>query len=202
MSFLTGSNTELLYASTSVGASLNTFTTEALLNTTATMGTQCHLPPDFWPPNQNAVGRGIKIVARGTLASTGTPTYTVTVRGGAAGNITTAPILAGTGAVATISGATTSSWEFEVDCILKTIAAAGANSTIFSVGRFDSNGLSGTANTSIAGGLTTAGTLVAPGTVTTLDTSITNYINVTVACSASSASNIFALQSLMVYGLN
>lgn len=202
MSFLTGTNVELLYASTSVGASLNTFTTEALLNTTATMGTQFHLPPDFWLPNQNSVGRGIKIVARGTLASTGTPTYTVTVRGGAAANITTAPILAGTGAIATISGATTSAWELEVDLILKAIAAAGGNSTLFGVGRIDSNGLSGTANTSVAGGLTTAGTLVAPGTITTLDTSITNYINVNVACSASSASNVFALQSLLVYGLN
>ena len=202
MSFLTGTNVETIYASTAVGASLNTFTTEALLNTTATMGVQAHIPPDFWLPNQNAVGRGIKIVARGTLASTATPTYTVTIRGGVAGNITTAPILAGTGAVATISGATTSQWELEVECFLKTIAAAGGNSTIFSVGRFDSNGLSGTANLSVAGGLTTAGTLVAPGTITTLDTSVTNYINVTVACSASSASNIFALQSLQVYGLN
>jgi len=202
MSFLTYTNTELIYANTSVGASLNTFTTEAQLNTTATMGTQAHLPPDFFLPNQNSVGRGIKIHARGTLASTATPTYTVTIRGGAAGNITTAPILAGTGAVATISGATTSQWELEVEIFLKTIAAAGANSTLFAVGRFDSNGLSGTANTSVAGGLTTAGTLVAPGTVTTFDTSITNYINFNVACSASSASNIFALQSLMVYGLN
>lgn len=202
MSWLTGTNVELIYASTSVGASLNTFTTEALLNTVATMGVQPHLPPDFWQPNQNAVGRGIKIVARGTLASTATPTYTVTIRGGAAANASAAPVLAGTGAVATISGATTSAWELEVDCILKTMAGTGTNSTIFSVGRLDSNGLSGTANTSVAGGLTTAGTLVAPGTITTLDTSVANYINVTVACSASNAANVFALQSLMVYGLN
>ena len=202
MSFLTGTNVELIYANTSVGASLNTFTTEAQLNTTATMGVQCHLPPDFWLPNQNAVGRGIKIVARGTLASTATPTFTFTVRGGATGNVASAPVIAGTGAMATISGATTSQWTFEVDCILKTLAAAGANSTIFSVGQFSSDAIAATANCAIAGGLTTAGTLVAPGTITTLDTSITNYINFNVACSASSASNIAALQSLLVYGLN
>lgn len=202
MSFITGTNKELLYANTSVGATLATFTTEAQLNTTATMGVQAKLSPDFWPANQNSVGRAIQILARGTIASTATPTYTFTVRGGAAGNITTAPILAGTGAVATISGATTSAWVFEAVCVLKAIGAAGANSTLFTVGRLDSNAFSGTANTSVAGGLTTAGTLVAPGTVTTLDTSITNYINFNVACSASSASNTVTLQQLLVYGLN
>lgn len=202
MSFLTGTNTELIYASTSLGASLNTFTTEALLNTTATMGVQPHLPPDFWLPNQASVGRGIKIVARGTLASTATPTFTFTIRGGAAANASAAPILAGTGTMTTLSGATTCAWTLEVDCILKTIASTGTNSTIYSYGEFNCAGLATTANNEVIGGLTTAGTLVAPGTITTLDTSITNYINVTAACSASSASNIIALKSLQVYGLN
>lgn len=206
MSFLTGTNIETIYASTALGASLNTFTAEALLNTVATMGVQPHLPPDFWLPNQAAVGRGIKIVARGTLAATATPTFTFTVRGGAAANASAAPILAGTAPMITISGATTSVWTLEVDCILKAIAGAGALSTIYSYGEFSCPGLAApptaTSNNEVIGGLTTAGTLVAPGTITTLDTSITNYINVTVACSASSASNIVALKSLQVYGLN
>lgn len=202
MSWLTGTNVETIYASTAVGASLNTFTTEAQLNTTGTMGAQAHLPPDFWLPNQRSVGQGIKIVARGTLAATGTPTYTITIRGGAAGNVTTAPILAGTTTMATVSGATTCAWELEVDCILKVLGAAGANSTLCSVGRVFSAGLATTANNTVIGGLTTAGTLVVAGTITTLDTSITNYINVNVACSASSGSNIFALQQLLISGLN
>lgn len=202
MSFLTGTNVELIYASTSVGASLNTFTTEAQLNTVATMGPQAHLPPDFWLPNQNQVGRGIKIVARGTLAATAAPTYTLTIRGGATANIASAPILAGTTTMATVSGATTCAWELEVDCILKTLGAAGANSTLCSVGRVFSEGLATTANNTVIGGLTTAGTLVVAGTITTLDTSIVNYINVNVACGTSSASNIFALQQLLVFGLN
>lgn len=202
MSFLTGTNVETIYASTAVGASLNTFTTEALLNTVATMGVQPHLPPDFWLPNQSAIGRGIKVVARGTLAATATPTYTFTIRGGAAANASLAPILAGTGAMITVSGATTCSWTLEVDLVLKTMAGAGTNSTIFGYGEFNCAGIATTANNEVIGGLTTAGTLVAPGTITTLDTSVSNYINVTVACSASSASNIVALKSLQVYGLN
>lgn len=205
MSFLTGTNVELIYASTSVGASLNTFTTEDLLNTTATMGAQPSLPPGFWLNNLTSTGRGIKIVARGTLASTGTPTYTVTVRGGTQGNKTTAPILCGSGPVTTTSGAVTTAWEFEADVFLKTLGVGPTgtgNSTLFATGRMDSTGLSASTSTAVAGGLTTAGTLVAPGTVSTLDPTVINYINVTVACSASSASNVFALQSLQVYGLN
>lgn len=202
MSFLTGTNVEMLYASTALGVSQASFTTEQQFNTTATMGVQCHLPPDFWLANNNQAGKGIKIVARGTLAATATPTYTVTIRGGTSGNVASAPILAGTGAMTCVSGATTCVWTLEVDCILKTIAAAGANSTIYSYGEFNCAGIATTANNEVIGGLTTAGTLVAPGTITTLDTSVTNYINVNAACSASSASNIFALKSLQVYGLN
>lgn len=196
MSFLTGTNTELIYASVATGATLASFTTEAQANTTATMGVQAHIPPDFWLPNQQSVGRGIKILARGILASTATPTYTFTVRGGAAGNVATTPILAGSAAIATISGATTSAWEFEADCILKTIGAAGANSTLTSVGRVGGDGMSATANRSVYGAA------ASPGTVATLDTSITNYINFNIACSASSASNTITLQQLLVFGLN
>lgn len=202
MSFLMGTSVEIIYASTAIGATLATFTTEAQANTTGTMGVQAHLPPDFWMPNPTSIGKGIKIVARGTLASTGSPTYTFTVRGGATANVSSAPILAGSGAITTIAGATTSIWEFEADCILKAVGAAGANSTLTSVGAVRSNGLLATANCAVAGGLTTAGTLVAPGTITTLDTSITNYINFNIACSASSASNTITLQQLMLYGLN
>lgn len=196
MSFLTGTSCELIYASTSAGATLASFTTEAQANTTGTMGAQAKLPPDFWLPNQNSVGRGIRIVARGILASTATPTYTFTVRGGAAANVASTPIIAGTGALTTISGATTSIWEFEADCILKTIGATGANSTLTSVGRLFCDGIAATANCAVYGAA------ASPGTVATLDTSITNYLNFNIACSASSASNTISLQQLLVFGLN
>lgn len=196
MSFLTGTSAELLYASTSVGATLASFTAEAQANTTAAMGVQPHLPPDFWLPNQNAVGRGIKIVARGILASTATPTYTFTIRGGAAGNTSTTPILAGTANLTTVSGATTSKWTLEVDCVLKTIGAAGQNSTLMCVGEVVCNGLAATNDLSVYGAATS------PGTVATLDTSVSNFINFNIACSASAAGNTITLQQLLVYGLN
>ena len=195
MSYVTGTVTELLYASTAAGATLASFTTEAQLNTTATMGVLPHLPPDFWLPNQNQLGRGIRIEATGVLGCTATPTMTFTVRGGAAGNITTNPLLGGTGAVTLASGLTAVAWKLQLDLILSAMGAAGANSTLRAEG------------TVIIGGATAAmwplwGGGASPGTVATLDTSIANYINVNAACSASNAANTITLNQLLIFGLN
>lgn len=195
MSFVTGSVGECLYASTAVGATLATFTSEAQLNTTATMGVQAHLPPDFWLPNQTSIGRGIKIVARGILSSTGTPTFTWTIRSGAAGSTTTA-IIAGSAALTTGSGVTNQFWEIEADIVMVTILGAGTNSTVRGVGRIISGGLASPFMYPLWGNG------ASPGTVATVDTSITNFINVNAACGTSSASNSITLQQLLVYGLN
>ena len=202
MSYTTGTNEELLYVNTSIGATLATFTTEAQLNTAATMFMQPKIPGGFFLQN-----RAIKITAAGTLAAltATTPTYTFTVRGGPVGPQITGPIMCGSGAIATISGATTSSWLFDAVCVLKTMGAGPpgtANSTLYSYGRIVCNGLSSTANLEVIGGLTTAGTLVAPGTITTFDPTIDNFINFNVACSASNAANTITLKTLQVYGLN
>ena len=194
MSFLTGTNSELIYSSTAVGAALNTFTTEAQANTTAAMGVQAHLPPDFFAPNNVQVGRTIRIVARGILSSTATPTYTFTVRGGTAGN-TTSAILLGSAALTTGSSVTNQFWELQGDVTLTAIGAAGTNSTVRGIGSLVSPGLATTINPVYGGA-------ASPGTVATLDTSVTNYINFNIACSASSASNTITLQQLLVFGLN
>ena len=194
MSFLTGTNTELVYSSTAVGATLNTFTTEVQANTTGTMGVQAHIPPDFFAPNNTQTGRTIRIVARGILSSTATPTYTFTVRAGASGNITSA-ILLGSAALTTGSTVTNQYWELQGDVTLTAIGAAGTNSTVRGIGSLISPGLAATINPVYGGA-------ASPGTVATLDTSVTNYINFNIACSASSASNTITLQQLLVFGLN
>lgn len=194
MSFLTGTNTELIYASTSAGTAKNTFTSEVQINDTTGMGVQPHLPADFWLPNNTSKGRGIRIVARGILSSTATPTYTFTVRLGAAGNTSSAIIL-GSAALTTGSTVTNQIFEFEGDVILTTLGAAGTNSTVQGTGLLTCPGLA-TSIASLYGGA------ASPGTVATVDTSITNYINFNVACSASSASNTITLQQLLVFGLN
>jgi hypothetical protein len=196
VSFQTGSVTELLYASTASGATLSTFTTEAQLNTTATMGVQCHLPPDFWLPNQSQVGRGIRVVARGVLGTAGSaPTFTFSLRGGTSGNASTAPLLAATAASTFAASLTAVPWEFEVDLILSAISAAGANSTLKGMGMLSIGGLTGSGWAIWGGG-------TSPGTVATLDTSVTNYLNFNVACGTSNASNTVTLHQLLVHGLN
>lgn len=195
MSFLTGTNTELVYASTTAGTAKNTFTSEAQINDVAGMGVQCHLPPDFWPPSPTAVGKGIKIIARGIISTTGTPNITLTIRSGAAGS-TSAAILLGTAALATSSGITNQPWELQGDIFLVSQGAAGANSTVRGTGMLICPGLA----TAVVGAGANA-SLTTP-TATTFDASITNYINVNATFSASNASNSIQIQSLQVYGLN
>jgi hypothetical protein len=196
MSNYTGTVQELLYASTHVGIAKNTFTSEVTINDIATMGVQARLPADFWLPNNAQSGRGIRIVARGILSSTGTPTYTPTIRLGTSGS-TLGPIILGTAGgvgLTTTSGAANAPFEIDGEVVLTGIGAAGGNSTLQGIGRILSPGLA-TSYASLYGGA------ASPGTVATADTSISNYINVNVACSASSASNTITLQQLLVYSL-
>lgn len=192
MSYLTGSNLELIYANTASGTAKASFTTEIAINDTAGMGERANIPPYFFLPT-SGIGKGIRVVARGILSSTATPTYTFTVRGGTTGNITAA-ILLGSAALTTGSGVSNQMWEFQGDIIVRTTAAAGANSTVQGVGLLACGGLASPFSYALYGGA------ASPGTVATFDHSITNYINFNVACSASSASNTITLQQLLVFG--
>lgn len=194
MSYLTGQATELIYASTATGTAQATFTAERALNDVAGMGPRPKLPADFWLPG-SAVAKTLLIQARGILSSTATPTYTFSFRLGANGS-TTAAIILGTAALTTISGAANAYWEIEGVVTLRAIGDAGANSTVQGIGRI------------LCGGLASPfiypvfGAAASPGTVATVDTSIVNYLNVNIACSASSASNTITLQHLAVFGVN
>ncbi len=205
MSFVTGTAVELLYASTAAGTAQSGFTTELCLNAgSGAMGVQAHIPPDFWLPNSAQVGRGIRIVARGILSTNtlASPTYTFTVRGALAGNITTAPVLLGTtAAVSCVVSAANAIWELQGDVILKTMGAAGGNTTLTGVGTV-SCGAFATATTAGAYIQPVYGASASPGTVATLDTSVANYININVACAANAVANTITLQQLLVYGLN
>lgn len=196
MSFLTGTNTEVVYANTTAGTAKASFTSEVQINDTTGMGVQCHLPPDFFQPTPTSTGKGLRIVARGILSSTGTPTYTFTIRSGSAGS-TSAAILLGSAALTTGSGVTNQPWELQGDVFLVSQGAAGANSTLRGMGTIVSPGL---ASPYIYG--VGAGASLTTPTVATFSADITNYINFNVTCSASSSSNSITLQQLIVYGLN
>jgi len=193
---ITGTVVELIYGNTATGAAQNTFTAERSLFTTAEMGERPVIPPYYFAPN-GGVGGGIRIVAKGIISiTTGAPTFTWTIRLGSNGS-TTAVIALGTAALTTGSGAVTNQhWELQGDVILRTLATAGANSTIQGVGMVSSPGCLASPFAGAAWG-----NAAQPGTVATFDASITNYVNVNIACGTSSASNSITLTQLLVFGL-
>lgn len=200
MSDINPTATELIYASNGAATAKDTFTTEVTINNSGGMSVQALIPNTFWQPNgsQSGVGRTIRIVARGIVSSTGTPSYTWTVRGGSAGS-TTGPILLGSSAVATATGISGVLWTLEGDVTLESIGAPGANSTIRGVGTLTADGYTATTTTRA---LPLFGGAASPGTVATFDTTVSHYINLNITCSASSGSNTITLLQLLVYGLN
>jgi hypothetical protein len=76
------------------------------------------------------------------------------------------------------------------------IGTAGANSTVRGMGLLTCPGLASPFIYAAGGAAAT------PWTVATVDVSILNYVNVNIACSASSGSNTITLQQLLVFGLN
>jgi hypothetical protein len=194
MSNQSGTWMDLIYASPTPGTAKSGFTTEVAINDTAGMGPVAVLQPNFFLPGYG-IQKAIRIIARGILSSTATPTYTFTVRLGAQGSITAAIIL-GSAAITTGAGVTNQIFEFEGDVVMRIVGAAGANSTAQGVGLITSPGLATPFMYPLYGGAAT------PGTVATIDTSIANYVNFNVACSANSGSNSVTLQQLLVVGLN
>lgn len=198
MSFVTGTNVELLYASTAAGTAKTTFTSEVAINDTAGMGPQVLLPKGFYPADRaGAVGKTIRIEASGIVSSTATPSYTWTVRGGAAG-ATSGAILLGSAALATASGISNVQWWFEGTVVLETLAA-GAGSTIRGTGKLTTDGYSAATTTRV---FPLYGGAASPGTAATFDTTNDNFLNFNITCTASSASNSITLQQLLVYGSN
>lgn len=196
MSFLTGTNAELLYVNTASATAKASFTTEVTINDTTGMGQQASLPPYFFGQVPYANGKALRIIARGILSSTATPTYTFSLRLGAAAS-TSACLALGSTALTTGTTVTNQLFEFQGEIIARNITgAAGANSTVQGMGLIASGGLA----TPFSYGLFAGA--ASPGTVATYDNSITNFINFNVACSASSASNTITLLQLEVWGLN
>jgi hypothetical protein len=198
-SFITGTGAELIYANLASGTAKASFTSEfASLNDTTGMGTLAHLPVDFWTPS-NVVGKVMRLEAWGIVSSTATPTYTYTTRLGTAGS-TSAAIIAGTAALTTGSGITNLSWSARAMITMTTVGTTGAASTVRGLGTLD--GGTSVFSTNGGGNPFNAGASATAPTVATVDTSIVNYVNFNITCSASSPSNSIQLLGLYVWGLN
>jgi len=196
-SFYTGTQAEVLYASIKPGTAKATFTTEAVINDEGGMGPQVKLAADFFQPTANlALARALRIIARGIYSTTSAPTWQTFVRLGSKAS-TAGPNIGSTAATALGSTQTNLLWEHEEDAVLEAQGTTAGTSTIRGLGVFSAML---TASTSLQ--LAIFGGGASPGTVTTVDPTITNYINFDAACGTSNASNSIQLLQLIIMGLN
>lgn len=192
MSFLTGTQSELLHTSVTTGTQLNTFTTEDNLQKT--------LPPVIIPAgffyNNAAIGKSLKIRALLRIGTTGAPTFTISARlltstTWSAGGI----LLGSTAALTAGTTQTLAPLELELDVVLRALGIAGA-STVAAMGMVRSPlGLA----SPFAGSIPANNTAF---TVATLDNSVTYYLFLSIACGTSNAANLAQLEMLKVYGEN
>jgi hypothetical protein len=192
VSFLTGTQTEILYASIATGTQLNTFTTEDNLQKTLA---PVIIPAGFFY-NNGAAGKSLKVRAWGRLGTTSGPTFTFTVRlipstvtwsaGGIA--FSTAALTAGT-------TQTLSPWLLEADITMRSIGV-GAASTIICMGMVE--GALSLASP-FAGSIPANNTAI---TNATYDNSLFYTLWLSAACGTSNALNLIQLELLKVFGEN
>lgn len=192
MSFITGTQSETLYAFSGASTQLATFTTEDNLLKT--------YPPIIIPPGffrgTGSMGKALRVTARGRLGTTGSPTFTWTVRlltstTWSAGGI----VLGTTGAITAGATVTLAPWRLGLDVVLRTESIGGA-STVSAMGSVEA----GSALASpFAGTIPANNTAV---TVATIDNSTQYYLFLSAACGTSNALNLIETQQIIVEGLN
>jgi len=145
-------------------------------------------------------GKAVKLKAKGVLSCTGTPTYTFTLRlGTTAGSAYLSGTTVGvTAAITCQSGITNQQWELEWELVCRTPGIGTNNCTVAGAGWVRSPG-------GFAAPYAYALQPSTPPTATwtaTIDSGLTQYLNLSVACSASSASNSITCKEIIFQGLN
>lgn len=190
MSFITGTQTELLYAQEATSTKA-TFSTQAIISATSS-NPRCILPANFW--QYQGIGRSIMIEANGVFSTTVTPTLALAL----CFDTTPGTINAGTTftgpAVTTASSVTNACWSMELQCVAQTVGSAGSTVQI------DGTFLIGTVakNTNTAAAINT--TMVS--TTVSLNSEVSYCIELAATWSASSASNTISVTNFFVFGCN
>ena len=190
MSGYTMTMPELFYSYSAGSTNLATFTTEDNLLKTYPA---CPVPATFFSKLGN-FSSSLKIVADGQVGTTGTPTFTFSLRLISSTTWSAGGILLGSSnAITGASGVTLASWRLDANVTLRTIAAAAsATSSLATTGL-----ISGT-------GFPTAGSIPANNVspvVSTLDVSGTAqyWLFLSAACGTSNSANLINTQTLKVY---
>ncbi len=194
---LTGTWSELIFSNRADYTAVASFTTEASLLS----GTNVQpVFPALFFDGTRAFGRTVRLLARGIVSSTGTPTYTFQVRFGTTSgpSFISGTSVAVSAAITTASGITNKFWELCLDLVCYTPGIGTGNTTLSGAGYVQSPG-------GFASPFVYALEPTTPDTATwtsVIDNSATQYVNLSVACSASSSSNTITCKQLLCFGWN
>lgn len=193
MSFVTGTQTELLY-SLPASVTKNTYTTIAAYTGVLGTNTVCSIPAG-WAMNEgvNPVGRALRMKALGTIANTASATFANAINinptaGTSTGNVTINTAYTPTASV-------TAGWYLEAFFTI----TAFATSTM----TIQTNGCVTYMTVASGGAVSTAPSQqIWNGSWTGLDPRVTQYVELFGTWSASSASNTTTVAQMLLEGLN
>jgi hypothetical protein len=195
MSFITGTQAELLY-SLSAAITKNNYTTQAAFTGVAGTNTVCSLPPGWLiNDNPNPVGRSLLLEVSGTIANTAAATFAVALGfDSAAGTIANSiTVYAATAPTASI----TTLWNCRAEYTCTAFTTSQAT--------FQVNGFWTQSATATGAALGTAGLRTDfQGSISgaTVDPRVQNYIELFGTWNAASASNTTTVQQMFLWGLN
>jgi hypothetical protein len=195
---MTFSCADLIFSSFADHTALSSFTSEASL--LAGTNQQPRFPVGFFDRTGGVRNRSFKVRAAGVVSCTGTPTYTFTARiGGTVGSTELGgTAIAASAAITCQSGITSKIWELELDFTVRTPGQGANNCTLAGTGFIKSP--AGFAAPYIYA-LAPSGGDSATWT-STINAAVENWLNLSVACSASSASNAITCKDLLVWAWN
>lgn len=194
-SFLTGTVAEVFYQNRADFTAFNTSSAEGSL--LAGLNEQPVIPALFFHAHER---RTVTIEAAGILGTTSTPTIIFQVRFGttAGSSFLSGTSVGVTAAITTQSGVTNQYWFLRLDMTCNTPGLGSGNTTLSGAGYVMSPG-------GFASPFSYPLETSTPPTATwtaTIDGSVTQYVNLSVTWSASSASNTITCKSLRAYGWN
>jgi hypothetical protein len=189
MSFLTATQPELIYAGFTAGSAYNTSVAATCISPRGNTTPLPYLPPGFFSAayGQN---RKLRIVARGTISNTATPTLILAAYFATTDTATPGTMVAATGTATTATGLSTAIWEFDATI---TCGAPGPVPNLYAMGRLEIN------PTTAVGGTYGVGASTA---VTSLSTEAAYYVQIVATWGTSSASNTMTMYDTEVWGLN
>lgn len=206
MSYLTGTQTELLYVMPASGNAVNAASTTAstatsqLLSQVNTTTSPSYQLPAYFFPNTYGIGRAIYLTGGGTYV-TGATTEpvnfniyfdTATGASGTAGSVK----VAGTGAMAPPLSISTSGWGWTFEAFL-TCTAVGPSGTLNAIGKFHI----GPANNAASNSSLTTDYMIG-GASATINTGTAYFVDVYAFMSATTTSQAMTMTNFYIWGLN